>query len=141
MLAADGQDLVLDIAFPDRIFALQRGDRRGLGGTAQRFGPGFRKRDVADLALLHQLHHPADGFLDRHRRIDAVLVEEVDRRSEEHTSELQSLIRHSYAVFCLEKKKSQNSTSYSLHLLTHHLYVLNTTIFFSNIILSYALYT
>src|SRR3546814_9921328 len=27
------------------------------------------------------------------------------RRSEEHTSELQSLMRHSYAVFCLNKKK------------------------------------
>src|SRR3546814_2975872 len=27
------------------------------------------------------------------------------RRSEEHTSELQSLMRHSYAVFCLKKKK------------------------------------
>src|SRR3546814_7372226 len=27
-------------------------------------------------------------------------------RSEEHTSELQSLMRHSYAVFCLEKKKT-----------------------------------
>src|SRR3546814_6900925 len=26
-------------------------------------------------------------------------------RSDEHTSELQSLMRHSYAVFCLEKKK------------------------------------
>src|SRR3546814_7331943 len=29
-------------------------------------------------------------------------------RSEEHTSELQSLIRISYAVFCLKKKKHQN---------------------------------
>src|SRR3546814_6433843 len=28
-------------------------------------------------------------------------------RSEEHTSELQSLMRHSYAVFCLKKKKKQ----------------------------------
>src|SRR3546814_11913068 len=28
-----------------------------------------------------------------------------DRRSEEHTSELQSLMRISYAVFCLKKKK------------------------------------
>src|SRR3546814_18257003 len=28
------------------------------------------------------------------------------RRSEEHTSELQSLMRISYAVFCLKKKKS-----------------------------------
>src|SRR3546814_866832 len=30
---------------------------------------------------------------------------EVDLRSEEHTSELQSLMRISYAVFCLKKKK------------------------------------
>src|SRR3546814_7280867 len=31
-------------------------------------------------------------------------------RSEEHTSELQSLMRISYAVFCLKKKKKQNTT-------------------------------
>src|SRR3546814_3288993 len=31
--------------------------------------------------------------------------EEVQKRSEEHTSELQSLMRISYAVFCLKKKK------------------------------------
>src|SRR3546814_3909239 len=31
------------------------------------------------------------------------------RRSEEHTSELQSLMRISYAVFCLKKKKTHNS--------------------------------
>src|SRR3546814_1716303 len=30
-------------------------------------------------------------------------------RSEEHTSELQSLMRNSYAVFCLKKKKTQNT--------------------------------
>src|SRR3546814_7902501 len=30
---------------------------------------------------------------------------DIIRRSEEHTSELQSLMRHSYAVFCLKKKK------------------------------------
>src|SRR3546814_6054839 len=32
-------------------------------------------------------------------------------RSEEHTSELQSLMRISYAVFCLKKKKKQRITS------------------------------
>src|SRR3546814_3665597 len=32
-------------------------------------------------------------------------------RSEEHTSELQSLMRISYAVFCLKKKKKDNETS------------------------------
>src|SRR3546814_8710946 len=31
-------------------------------------------------------------------------------RSEEHTSELQSLMRISYAVFCLKKKKNTNTT-------------------------------
>src|SRR3546814_4260423 len=31
------------------------------------------------------------------------------RRSEEHTSELQSLMRISYAVFCLKKKKTKQS--------------------------------
>src|SRR3546814_6725947 len=33
----------------------------------------------------------------------------VERRSEEHTSELQSLMRISYAVFCLKKKKTMNN--------------------------------
>src|SRR3546814_2446049 len=33
------------------------------------------------------------------------------RRSEEHTSELQSLMRNSYAVFCLKKKKHVKDTS------------------------------
>src|SRR3546814_1128253 len=32
----------------------------------------------------------------------------VRRRSEEHTSEIQSLMRISYAVFCLKKKKQEN---------------------------------
>src|SRR3546814_10377647 len=37
-------------------------------------------------------------------------------RSEEHTSELQSLMRISYAVFCLKKKNNQNShKSYLQH--------------------------
>src|SRR3546814_5416140 len=33
------------------------------------------------------------------------------RRSEEHTSELQSLMRISYAVFCLKKKKKRRKTN------------------------------
>src|SRR3546814_8146553 len=38
-----------------------------------------------------------------------------DFRSEEHTSELQSLMRTSYAVFCLQKKKKNKQ-----HMLTHN---------------------
>src|SRR3546814_1523611 len=44
-----------------------------------------------------------------------------DRRSEEHTSELQSLMRISYAVFCLKKKKitsHMNCWLYTAHKIT-----------------------
>src|SRR3546814_3681578 len=38
-------------------------------------------------------------------------VQRQTSRSEEHTSELQSLMRISYAVFCLKKKKTQEETT------------------------------
>src|SRR3546814_9191882 len=38
-------------------------------------------------------------------------VEKPETRSEEHTSELQSLMRISYAVFCLKKKKNKKRTT------------------------------
>src|SRR3546814_9783714 len=39
----------------------------------------------------------------------------AQNRSEEHTSELQSLMRISYAVFCLKKKNTQPTIQSSLH--------------------------
>src|SRR3546814_8423058 len=54
----------------------------------------------------------AVGRADRAGRVSA------DRRagrSEEHTSELQSLMRISYAVFCLKKKKKERSSKYTHH--------------------------
>src|SRR3546814_5485575 len=39
------------------------------------------------------------------------VVEHEQHRSEEHTSELQSLMRISYAVFCLKKKTNKTITS------------------------------
>src|SRR3546814_8532439 len=54
------------------------------------------------------------------------------RRSEEHTSELQSLMRISYAVFCLKKKKNKKKiTDHILrpHITSleyHHTQILNT---------------
>src|SRR3546814_2996486 len=39
----------------------------------------------------------------------------LDPRSEEHTSELQSLMRSSYAVFCLKKKKIHNKHRHKLY--------------------------
>src|SRR3546814_4227587 len=55
----------------------------------------------------------------RQQRQSAALVPRACRgelwrhkaRSEEHTSELQSLMRTSYAVFCLKKKKKKNTTT------------------------------
>src|SRR3546814_7458122 len=49
--------------------------------------------------------HFAPGALD-----EAVAIYRRDfQRSEEHTSELQSLMRISYAVFCLKKKKTKHT--------------------------------
>src|SRR3546814_2542847 len=42
----------------------------------------------------------------------------LDRRSEEHTSELQSLMRLSYAVLCLKKKTITNTQQLFIHLIT-----------------------
>src|SRR3546814_7642212 len=44
----------------------------------------------------------------RRRREPASTTASARARSEEHTSELQSLMRISYAVFCLKKKKIEN---------------------------------
>src|SRR3546814_5616367 len=40
-------------------------------------------------------------------------------RSEEHTSELQSLMRISYAVFCLKKKKKYQQSTHTNNRITH----------------------
>src|SRR3546814_1935809 len=56
---------------------------------------GGDRRHLGQAALLDRVQN-ADGE-------DGVLIDRV--RSEEHTSELQSLMRISYAVFCLKKKK------------------------------------
>src|SRR3546814_2837415 len=42
---------------------------------------------------------------------EALAVVDADQRSEEHTSELQSLMRISYAVFCLKKKTTTSKTN------------------------------
>src|SRR3546814_4957349 len=44
-------------------------------------------------------------------RSDKPIEHKLGHRSEEHTSELQSLMRTSYAVFCLKKKKTKYKTT------------------------------
>src|SRR3546814_8898076 len=68
----------------------------GRGGGHQTAAPDARphRRDAG---------HPVRLFHERARS-------EFQARSEEHTSELQSLMRISYAVFCLKKKKTESNT-------------------------------
>src|SRR3546814_4288315 len=79
-----------------------RGGRcRGAARSAARFGA----RPEARVAHRHRRLHPS--------RLRAAGPEggPGPRRSEEHTSELQSLMRISYAVVCLKKKKIQFKTN------------------------------
>src|SRR3546814_2501089 len=59
-------------------------------------------RDKRDLRLDPE---PPDGLRREHGHFDELLDTGIERRSEEHTYELQSLMRISYAVYCLKKKK------------------------------------
>src|SRR3546814_8344372 len=69
--------------------------------VVQQCGAGLHAQLAVGLALLFG-EQPLVQRLDNRQRIAA-------RRSEEHTSELQSLMRISYAVFCLKKKKTQTN--------------------------------
>src|SRR3546814_9198623 len=48
--------------------------------------------------------------IERRRPIEKCRILERVNRSEEHTSELQSLMRSSYAVYCLTKQNKRNKT-------------------------------
>src|SRR3546814_9422341 len=77
------------------------------------------RRDTVVLCIPLNCHN--DAFLSGALRTFPTLPELLSRneslpakgggaRSEEHTSELQSLMRNSYAVFCLQKKIMNNKT-------------------------------
>src|SRR3546814_9348107 len=73
---------------------------------------GLFDRHGADEHRLAALVRLADRLGDRAELVGDILVEFilVVDRSEEHTSELQSLMRISYAVFCLKKKNITTHT-------------------------------
>src|SRR3546814_8650061 len=70
--------------------------------------------DEGELAhqVLHVVSHESIALVELFelpclgQRVGGALLREI-ARSEEHTSELQSLMRISYAVFCLKKKKKK----------------------------------
>src|SRR3546814_10167561 len=57
--------------------------------------------------------HPLNEEMTVFKALDekTLVAGQIAPRSEEHTSELQSLMRISYAVFCLKKKKKKNNYS------------------------------
>src|SRR3546814_8520860 len=78
----------------------------------------------AQVTMRHMKHHYVPQFLlsrwaDNTGRLFSfsrpngrlVCSRRTPKRSEEHTSELQSLMRTSYAVFCLKTKKKQKQTN------------------------------
>src|SRR3546814_1425543 len=71
----------------------------GEGHVVRRVGPVQQPRDDAVLTLVDRRR----AGLPAHRAVNG-----LDGRSEDHTSELQSLMRISYAVFCLKKKKNND---------------------------------
>src|SRR3546814_10547025 len=68
---------------------------------------------AAEVAARRDAGHDAAACIAAEPRLAEVLVQIATGafRSEEHTSELQSLMRISYAVFCLKKKKTCTHTS------------------------------
>src|SRR3546814_4067463 len=65
--------------------------------------------DISPIGVIEAARHNA-------RALGLMLAGDEAARSEEHTSELQSLMRISYAVFCLKKKKEiQTYTHYILY--------------------------
>src|SRR3546814_6218066 len=66
-------------------------------------GGGFLDKAPVDLV------RPEKDLHRQHGRGRADAARNVADRSEEHTSELQSLMRISYAVFCLKKKKKNQT--------------------------------
>src|SRR3546814_5803241 len=105
--------------------AFDRCQARGLehGLHTQRCGPGDAFGDLACLGVLltdrHDLLYQSQTM--RLGRGPLITGQQVALRSEEHTSELQSLMRISYAVFCLTKNKTQTLTTLdtTLQLMQH----------------------
>src|SRR3546814_4203362 len=83
----------------------------GLADGIRRFSDALGKPVVVYLKSSGYLAPDTLAGLVDEGRIVALKYAVVRDRSEEHTSELQSLMRISYAVFCLKKKKPKKTTS------------------------------
>src|SRR3546814_8399740 len=89
-----------------------RRSSRSIAASARRNRKTSRPNDSCRSRLAHPREQQTTGHEKRQQRQDrqALIVDQQrGLRSEEHTSELQSLMRISYAVFCLKKKKQKTT--------------------------------
>src|SRR3546814_7379330 len=70
-----------------------------------------RMSDMPELPEVETTVRGLAPFLEGQRLVAVTTFRPDLRRSEEHTSELPSLMRISYAVFCLKKKKKHHNTT------------------------------
>src|SRR3546814_1020454 len=81
----------------------------------QRPQQGAAGRQVENVAAVDQRrHHQQRQAVARPCRLGHRAIVEQPGRSEEHTSELQSLMRISYAVFCVKKKNQTTIIEYKI---------------------------
>src|SRR3546814_5720031 len=81
--------------------------------------PGSRARDRAPASPTRHGGADRDRLHRYGSRLERPQGRARDERSEEHTSELQSLMRISYAVFCLKKKTSHSKSPHPSFLQSH----------------------
>src|SRR3546814_8997281 len=86
---------------------------RGAGGGYRALHEIMHRRGVDTGGERHRDPHVLGLALAEGAEMGLGEAEEGDGRSEEHTSELQSLMRISYAVFCLKKKTTKYKTPIS----------------------------
>src|SRR3546814_4832099 len=84
-------------------------------------------------AIRHVRYSPRQSSITSCPEAASLRTAPAASRSEEHTSELQSLMRISYAVFCLKKKNKLDYNTCGIDLLCHYSNLsLNTSLYKSN---------
>src|SRR3546814_5094743 len=137
----------LDVAIPHTLeipalsqpWELALGHKEVIGAMKLADELGFRKCMLGEHFLIPEDHLAASGAYWHHGTVFLAgvagateqiglassinilpLQHAVVQRSEEHTSELQSLMRISYAVFCLKKKKKTHNEHETIKKLVQH---------------------
>src|SRR3546814_3914055 len=86
-LSDDGKHIEIEMQAGNRVFG-----PKSSGAPFKIYATGNYRKAAGNTSGEHDVNNGSSSF---------------ERRSEEHTSELQSLMRISYAVFCLKKKKKK----------------------------------